>query len=115
VSLTALTEYSHSDEAIPPEWNFILLMQETIILQVNMITCKAFNDGLNCHQINLQLNSAWIFTVRVMPDGPYAPHEGYLSLLGTVITELHTILAKFFEPFIVYIIWFIAEIPLRQS
>jgi len=79
------------------------------------IPWKAFNYGVNCHQIELRFNSALIFTVTATSEGLFAPLEGCLRLLGTVIMVLHSVLAQYFEPLIVYILCFPAEIPLWQS
>jgi hypothetical protein len=40
------------------------------------IPFKAFNYGVNCHQIKLRLNSALIFTVTAMSEGLFALLEG---------------------------------------
>jgi hypothetical protein len=66
-------------------------------------------------QIKLRLNSALIFTVTVTSEGLFAPLEGCLCLLGTIIIVLHSFLALYFEPSIVYIFSFAVEITLWQS
>ena len=40
------------------------------------IPSKAFNYGVNCHQIKLRPNSALIFTVTATSEGLFAPLEG---------------------------------------
>jgi len=79
------------------------------------IPCNAFNYGVKCHQIKLRLNSALIFTVTATSEGPFAPLEGCLCLLGAIIVVLHSFLAQYFEPSTVYIFSFPVEIPLWQS
>jgi len=79
------------------------------------IPSKASNYGVNCHLIQLRLNSALIFTVTATSEGLFAPLEGCLCLLGAIIIMLHSFLAQYFEPLIVYIFSFPVEIPLWQS
>jgi hypothetical protein len=79
------------------------------------IPSKAFNNGVNCHQINLNLNSALLFTVTATSEGLLSPVEGSLSLLDAMIIVLHSLLAQYFEPSIVNIFNFPVEIPLWQS
>jgi len=73
---------------------------------------KVFNYGVNCHQIKLRLNSALIFTVTATSEGLIALHEGSLCLLGAIIIVLHSFLAQYFKPSIVYIFSFLIEIRL---
>jgi hypothetical protein len=54
------------------------------------IPSKAFNYGVHCHQIQLGLNSALIFSVTAMSKGLFAPLEGSLCLLGAIIIVLHS-------------------------
>jgi len=89
-------------------------LQTVTILGVE-ISSKAFNDGVNCHQIEPRLNPELIFTVTAMSEGLFAPLEGCLCLLGANIIILHSFLALYFEPLIVYIFSFPVEIPLRQG
>jgi len=79
------------------------------------ITWIAFNYGVYCHQIKLRLNSASIFTVTAKSEGLYAPLERSLRLLGSILIVLHSFLAQYFEPSIVYIFSFPTDIPFRQS
>jgi hypothetical protein len=44
-----------------------------------------------------------------------SPLEGCLSLLGAIIIVLHSFLAQYFKPSIVYIFSLPVEIPLWQS
>jgi len=50
-----------------------------------------------------------------MSEGLFASLEGCLWHLGAVIIVLHSLLAQYFEPSIVYIFSFPVEIPLWQS
>jgi len=70
---------------------------------------------VHCHQIKLRLHLALIFTVTATSEGLFAPLEGCLCLHGAVIIVLHSFLAQYFEPSIVYIFSFPAEIPIWQS
>jgi hypothetical protein len=79
------------------------------------IPSKEFNYRVNSHQIILRLISALIFTVTATSEGPFAPLEGCLCLLGVIIIVLHSFLAQYFEPSIVYMFSFPVEIPLGQS
>jgi len=74
-----------------------------------------FDYGVNCHQIEVRLNSAFIFTVTAMSGGLFEPPEGCSSLLGAIIIVLPSFFAKYFEPSIVYIFSLLVEIPLGQS
>jgi hypothetical protein len=76
------------------------------------IPSKTFNYGVNCHQMNLRLNSALIFTVTATTEGLFATLEGFLCLLGMIIIVLHSFLAQYFATSIVYIFSFPVEIPL---
>jgi len=76
------------------------------------IPSKAFHSGVICHQINLTSNSALIFTITATSEGPFAPLEGCLCLLGAIIIVVHLFLAHDFEPSIAYIFNFLAEMPL---
>jgi hypothetical protein len=76
------------------------------------IPSKTFNYAVNCHQMKLRLNSALIFTVTATTEGLFAMLEGFLCLLGMIIIVLHSFLAQYFEPSIVYIFRFPVEIPL---
>jgi len=84
---------------------------ETVTIIGDEIHWKAFNCGVNCHQMKLRLNSTMIFTVTATSEGLFAPLEGCLCLLGAVIIVLHSFFAQYFEPSIVYIISVPAEIP----
>jgi len=79
------------------------------------IPSKAINYGVNCHLIELRLNSALIFTVTATSDGLFAPLEGCLCLLGAILIVLHSFFAQYFEPSSVYIFSFPVEVPLWQS
>jgi hypothetical protein len=79
------------------------------------IPSKAFNYGVNCHQIKVRLNSALIFTVTAISEGLFAPLEVCLCLLGAIIIVLQWFLPQYFEPSIVYIFNFQMDIPLWQS
>jgi hypothetical protein len=79
------------------------------------IPSKAFNYGVNCLQIKLRLHSALLFTVTVTSEGIFAPLERFLCLLGGFIIILHSFLAQYIEPLIVYTFSFLVEIPLWQS
>jgi hypothetical protein len=81
----------------------------------NEIPWKAFNYWVHYHQIQLRLNSAFIFPVTATSEGLFAPLEGSLCLLGAIRIVLHLFLAEYFEPSIVCIFTFQMEIPLRQS
>jgi len=50
-----------------------------------------------------------------MSEGPFAPLEGCLCLLGQIIIVLRLFFAQYFEPSIVYIFSFLVEITLWQS
>ena len=50
-----------------------------------------------------------------MSEGLFAPLEGCLYLLCAIIIVLHSFLAQYFDPSIVYIFSFPVEIPLWQS
>jgi len=88
---------------------------ETVTILVDEIPSKPFNYGVNSHQIKLRLISALIFTVTATSEGLFAPLEGCLCLLGTIIIVLHSFWAQCFEPSIVYILSFPVKIPLSQS
>jgi hypothetical protein len=88
---------------------------QTVTIFGDKIPWEAFNYGVHCHQIKLGINSALIFTVRAMSDGLFTLLEGYSCLLSASIIVLHWFLAQYFEPSIVYIISFPADVPLRQS
>jgi len=88
---------------------------QTITILGHEIPSKAFNYGVNCHQIELRLNSALIFTVSATSEGLFAPLEGCLCLLGAIVIVLHSFLAQYSEPSLVFIISFPVEIPLWQS
>jgi hypothetical protein len=62
--------------------------------------------------MKLRLNSALIFTVTAMTEGLFAMLEGVLCHLGMIIIVLHSFLAQYFKPSIVYIFSFPVEIPL---
>jgi len=79
------------------------------------IPSKAFNYGVNCHQIQLRLNSALLFTVTATSEGLLSPLEACFSLLGTIIIVLHSFFTQSFEPSIVYIFSIPVEIALWQS
>jgi hypothetical protein len=65
--------------------------------------------------MKLRFHSALLFTVTAMSEGVFSPHEGCLSLLGTMIIVLHSFLAQFSEKSIMYIFSFPVEIPVWQS
>jgi len=88
---------------------------QTLTILGDEIPSKAFNHGVNCHQIKLRLNWALIFTVTTKSEGPFAPLEGCLCHLGMIIIVLHSFLAQCFEPSNVYIFSFPVDIPLWQS
>jgi low temperature requirement protein LtrA len=50
-----------------------------------------------------------------MSEGLFALLEGCLGHLGAIIIVLHSFLAQYFEPSIVYIFSFLVEIPLWLS
>ena len=50
-----------------------------------------------------------------MSKGLFAPLEGCLCHLGTIIIVLHSFLAQYFKLSIVYVFSFPVEIPLWQS
>jgi hypothetical protein len=62
----------------------------------------------------LRLNSALIITVTPTFEALVAPLEWCLYLLGTVVVPLHSVLAQFFEPSIVFIYSCPVEIPFWQ-
>ena len=78
------------------------------------ILWKPFNYGVNCHQIELRSNSAFIFTVTATSEGPLTLLDGCLCLLGGIFRVLNMLLAQCFERLIVYILSFTVEIPLGQ-
>ena len=86
-----------------------------VILLGDEIPCKAFNYGVNCHQITLRLHSVLISTITATSDGLFALLEGCLCLLGAIIIVLHSFLSQYFESSIVYIFRFTEEIPLWHS
>jgi hypothetical protein len=86
-----------------------------IMILGDEIPWKAFNYGVHCHQINLTFNSALIFTVTAMSEGLCALLQGSLCLRGAILIVLHSFLAQYFEPSIVYIFRFQMEIPFWQS
>jgi len=57
-------------------------------------------------QIKHRLNWAMIFTVTATSEGLFAQLEGYLCHPSTIIIVLHWLLARYFEPLIVYIFRF---------
>ena len=63
----------------------------------------------------IRSNSALIFTVTPTSEGLLTPLEGCLRHFGVGIIVLHTLLAQYFEPSIVYIFSFLVEIPISQS
>jgi len=87
---------------------------KTVKILGNEIPSKVFKYGVNCHQIKLRLNSALIFAVTATSEGLFAPLEGCLCQLGAIIIELHSFLAQYFEPPIVYFFSFPVEIPIWQ-
>jgi len=87
----------------------------TLTILGDEIPSKAFHYGVNCHQINLRLSSGLLFTVTATSEGLLSPLEGCLSLLGAMMIVLHSFLARYFEPWIVYIFSLPVEIPLWQS
>ena len=88
---------------------------QTVTILGDEISSKAFKYGVNCHQIELRLNSALIFTVTATSEGLFAPLEGCVCVLGAIIIVLHSFLAQYFEPSIVYIFSFPVAIALWQS
>jgi hypothetical protein len=50
-----------------------------------------------------------------MPEGLFAPLERCLSLLVTIRSIFHMVLAQYFEPWIVYIFSLLVQIHLGQS
>jgi len=66
---------------------------------------------VNCHQIKFRLNWALIFIVTATSDALFGPLGGCLWLLGAIIIELHSFLAQYFEPSILYIFSLLVEIP----
>jgi hypothetical protein len=62
----------------------------------------------------IRLNSALIFTVTATSEGLFAPVEWCLCLLGAFIIGLHSFLAQYIEPSIVYIFSFSVENLLWQ-
>jgi hypothetical protein len=62
----------------------------TMTILGDKIPSKAFNDGVNCHQIILSLYSALIFTVTATSEGVFALLDGCLYLHGTVIIVLNS-------------------------
>jgi len=78
------------------------------------IPSKAFNFVVNCHQIELRLNWPLIFTVTPTSEGLFAPLAGCLCHLGAIIIGLHSFLAQYFEPLIVYILSFPVEMPVGR-
>jgi hypothetical protein len=88
---------------------------ETMRILGDKIPSKAFNYGVDCHQIKPRLNSSLIITVTEMSECVFPPLEGCFCLLGAIIFILHSFLAQYFETSIVYIFRFPMEIPLRQS
>jgi hypothetical protein len=87
----------------------------TVTTLGDKIPSTEFNYGVNCHQIELRLTSAWICTVTATSEGLFAPLEGCLYLLGVNIIVLHLFLAQYFQPSIVYIFSCPVEIHLWQS
>jgi hypothetical protein len=65
-------------------------------------------------QIKFRLNSALTFTFTVTSEGLFAPLELCVCLLGATIIVLHSFLAQYFDPSMVYIPSFPVEIPLCQ-
>ena len=88
---------------------------QTLTILWDEIPSEAFNYGVNSHQINLRLNGALIFTVTATSEDLFAPLEGCLCHLGAIIIVLHSFLAQYFDPLIVYIFSFPVEIRLLQS
>ena len=88
---------------------------DTLTILGDEIPSKAFNYGVNCHQLKLRLNLALILTVTATSEGLFAPLEGCLSLLGAIIIILHLFLAQYFEPSILYIFRIPEDFPLWQS
>jgi len=66
------------------------------------IPWNQLNHWLNCHRIKLRSNSALIFTVTATSGGLFALLEGCLCVLGATIIELHSFLAQYIEPLIVF-------------
>jgi hypothetical protein len=56
-----------------------------------------------------------MFTVTATSEGLFALLEGCLCHLVVVIIVLHSVLAQYFKPLIVYIFSFPVEITLGQS
>jgi len=70
----------------------------TVTLLADENPSEVFNYGVNCHQIQLRLNSALIFTVSATSEGLFALLEGCLCRLGVIIIALHSFFAQYFEP-----------------
>jgi len=106
-----------SDGAVRAVRNTRLFETETRVVDDvgDEIPSKAFNYGVNCHQINIRLNSPLLITVTATSGGLLSPLEGCLRLLGAMIIVLHSFLAQYFEPSIVYISSFPVEIIFWQS
>jgi len=81
-----------------------------LIILGDEMSSKTFKYVVNSHQIKLRLNSALIFTITTTSKGQLALLEGCLFLLGTIVIVLHSFLAQYFEPLIVYIFSFLVEI-----
>jgi len=65
----------------------------TLTILGDEIPGKSFSYRVNCHQIELRLNSALIFTVRANSEGLFALVEGSFCLLCAILTVLHLFLA----------------------
>jgi hypothetical protein len=87
----------------------------TMTILGNKIPSKSFNSGVNCNKIKLRLSSALLFTVTATCEGLFSPLEECFIHLGTIIIVLHSFLAQFLEPSIVYIFYVPVEILLWQS
>ena len=67
---------------------------QTHTIRGDEIPSKAFNYGVNCHQINFRLNKALIFTVTATSEGPFAQLEVCLCNLAAIIIVLHSFFAQ---------------------
>jgi len=88
---------------------------KTLTILANEIPSKALNYGVNCHQIKVRWNWAFIFTFTAMSEGLFAWLEGYLCHLGGNIIVLQSFRPQLFKSLIVHSFSCPVETTLWQS
>jgi len=79
------------------------------------IPWTAISYWVSSHQSKLRLNSARIFIGTAKSQHSFSPLEESLCLLGAIMIVLHSFLAQYIDPSIVYTFRLLLQIPFSQT